>query len=132
MNSTPDPTKCSSYGCKAEVPFELEKEGLCVTHFLLTAESECAAIRREAMPVTGPDPKRRTEIEEYVAASATKLVSVGTGSVRLSDETKKRILTIFLSLMILRESLDRTTNCFRPRRKLSRPEPEFEPVAAAS
>lgn len=132
MNNCPDPTKCSSYGCKAEVPDELEKEGLCVTHFLLAAENECAAIRREAMPVTGPDPKRRIEIEEYVAASASRLVSVGIGSVRLSDETKKRILTTFLSLMILRESLDRTTNCFRPRRKLSKSAPEFEPVAAAS
>lgn len=132
MDILNDLPKCSSYGCKVEVPVELEKEGLCVAHFLMTAESECAAIRREAMPVTGPDPKRRTEIEEYVSTSAAKLVSVGTGSIRLSDETKKRILTIFLSLMILRESLDRTTNCFRPRRKLSKAEPAFEAVAAAS
>src|ERR1700758_4237286 len=77
MDILNDLPRCSSYGCKVEVPVELEKEGLCVAHFLMTAESECAAIRREAMPVTGPDPKRRTEIEEYVSTSAAKLVSVG-------------------------------------------------------
>lgn len=47
-----------------------------------------------------------------MAASATKLALIGTGSVRLSDEIKKRVLTTFLTLMILRENLDRSANPF--------------------
>lgn len=126
----PEPVKCSVPGCKANRPDELEKEGVCVSHYLLAAENECSAIRREAMPATGPEPERRSEIQDYIEASAIKLVALGTGSVRLSDETKKRILTLFLSLMILRENLDRTTTSFRPRRKLPKPVPALEPVAA--
>jgi hypothetical protein len=59
---------------------------------------------------------RRAEFEGYVAASATKLALVCTGSVRLSDEIKKRVLTTFLTLMILRENLDRPVNPFLARR----------------
>lgn len=130
MNSSNDPNKCSFPGCAGRLPVDLEKEGLCVTHFLLAAEGECAAIRREPMAVTGPDPARRTEIENFIAESAIKLVSLGTGTVRLTDETKKRILTLFLTLMILRENIDRTTTSFQPRRKLTKPVNALEPVAA--
>jgi hypothetical protein len=45
-----------------------------------------------------------------------KLAVIGTGSVRLSDEIKKRVLTTFLTLMILRENLDRPPNLYVPRR----------------
>ena len=126
------PARCSVRGCKATRPDDLEKEGVCVPHFLEAAENDCATLRREAIPGTGLEPYRRTEIENYIAASAVKLVALGTGTVRLSDETKKRILTVFLSLMILRETLDRTTPSFQPRRKLPKPVPALEPVAAAS
>jgi hypothetical protein len=50
---------------------------------------------------------RRIEIETYVAASATKLARFATGRLRLSDDMKKRVLTTFLTLLILGESLDR-------------------------
>jgi hypothetical protein len=87
----------------------------------MSAEKACSDMRREA--ATGEsDATRRAELEAYVAASAMKLALIGTGSVRLSDEMKKRILTTFLTLMILRENLDRPVNPFLPRRRTSRPE----------
>jgi len=64
---------------------------------------------------SGSDAIRRAEFENYVAASAIKLALIGTGSVRLSDEIKKRLLTTFLTLMILRENLDRTPSPFLSR-----------------
>jgi hypothetical protein len=107
--------QCSTPGCGTLVPAELELEGYCVSHFLLSAEKVCAEIRREA--ATGESSlTRRAEFESYVAASAMKLALVGTGTARLSDELKKRLLTTFLTLMILRENLDRPLNPFQPRR----------------
>jgi hypothetical protein len=58
---------------------------------------------------------RRAQIENYVATSAVKLACVGTGSLRVSDEMKRRVLTTFLTLMILRENLDRDTGHFAAR-----------------
>jgi hypothetical protein len=113
--------QCCNPGCGTLVPAELELDGFCVPHFLLSAEKACSEMRREA--ATGEsDAARRAELEAYVAASAMKLALIGTGSVRLSDEMKKRILTTFLTLMILRENLDRPVNPFLPRRRTARPE----------
>jgi len=50
---------------------------------------------------------RQLEIANYIQTTATKLSSAATGSLRLSDEMKKRVLTTLLTLMVLRESLDR-------------------------
>jgi hypothetical protein len=103
------------------VPAELQLEGFCVSHFLSSAEKACGEIRREA--ATGDSSAtRRAEFETYVAASAMKLALIGTGRVRLSDEIKKRVLTTFLTLMILRENLDRPANPFLPRPRKSRME----------
>lgn len=60
---------------------------------------------------------RRAEVENYVATAAVKLALVGTGRARISDEIKKRVLTTFLTLMILRENLDRPDNKFAPRKR---------------
>ena len=122
---------CCSPGCVTLAPAELETEVLCVTHFLVAVDSVCGAIRRETMP-GGPNARRRTEIDNYIAASAVKLARLCTGSVRLSDETKKRILTTFLTLMILRENLDRDSKCFAPRRRLTESERPLELAAVAS
>jgi hypothetical protein len=103
------------------VPAELSIEGFCVPHFLSSAEKACSEMRREA--ATGEsNAARRAELEAYVAASAMKLALIGTGSVRLSDEIKKRVLTTFLTLMILRENLDRPVNPFLPRSRTNRRE----------
>jgi hypothetical protein len=103
--SGPSQLKCSVSGCGCQVPAELEAETLCVLHFLLAAEKGCSEMRRET--AGGPDSLRRAAIQAYVATTAVKLACIGTGNVRLSDEMKKRILTDFLGLMILRENLDR-------------------------
>jgi hypothetical protein len=129
MSDTNIPRKCCMPGCGTAVPAELETDTLCVSHFLSTAETACAAIRREAIP-GGPDVPRRLEIENFVAASAIKLARIGTGTARLTDETKKRVLTTFLTLMILRENLERTSNCFQPRRAAAKAETPSELVAA--
>ena len=112
-----NPTRqCCTPGCGTLVPAELETEGFCVPHFLASAEKACAEIRREAAAGES-SAARRAEFETYVAASAMKLALNGTGSSRLSDEIKKRLLTTFLTLMILRENLDRPVNPFLPRRR---------------
>jgi hypothetical protein len=113
--------QCCTPGCGTLVPAELEVEGFCVPHFLSSAEKACTEIRREA--ATGESSTaRRAEFETYVAASAMKLALIGTGSARLSDEIKKRVLTTFHTLMILRENLDRPANPFLPRRRTTRTE----------
>jgi hypothetical protein len=129
MSDISNHQKCGFPGCGAAVPEELESEVVCVSHFLLAAENVCMAFRRETIP-GGPDAPRRTEIHDYVASSAMKLARLGTGTVRLSDETKKRILTTFLTLMILRENLDRDAQSFRPRRQLAKSEAPTVLVAA--
>jgi hypothetical protein len=111
------------------VPPELKTEGVCVTHFLVTAEAVCAAYRKESNPGRHNAP-RRAQIESYVVESAVKLAHLGTGSARLPDETKKKILTTLLTLMILRENLERDAQCFVPRRSMAVEKP-LELVAVA-
>jgi len=95
--------------CQVPVPQELEAECLCVLHFILSIDHDCADFRREtAMGKTSPT--RQSEIASYVKATAMKLTEVATGRTRLTDEFKKRILTTFLTLMNLQESLDRAAN----------------------
>jgi hypothetical protein len=104
-------------------------EGFCVPHFLLSAEKACAEMRRETAAGES-NAIRRAEFESYVASSAVKLALIGTGSVRLSDEIKKRVLTTFLTLMILRENLDRAPNPFLPRRRTPMTDVTAVPVIA--
>ncbi len=95
--------------CQVTVPQELETELLCVQHFLLGIEHDCSELRREtALGKTTAN--RQTEIATYVKSTAMKLTQVATGRLRLSDDYKKRILTTFLTLMNLQESLDRAAN----------------------
>ncbi len=98
-------------GCKASVPHELEAERICVQHFMISIESACTVMRREAA-MEGANLARRREIEEYVKSTALKLSDVATGSARLSDDLKKRVLTTLLTLMNLQESLDRSSARF--------------------
>jgi len=121
--------RCGAPGCGILVPAELELEGFCVPHFLLSAEKACTEMRRETASGES-NASRRAEFESYVAASAIKLALIGTGSVRLSDEIKKRVLTTFLTLMILRENLDRAPNPFLPRRRTPMTEVTGVPAVA--
>ena len=95
--------------CQLPVPQELESEVLCVQHFLTTVEHDCSELRRE-IALGKTTPSRQAEIADWVKTTANKLTVVAYGRLRLSDEFKKRILTAFLTLMNLHESLDRSAN----------------------
>jgi len=101
-------------GCEATVPQELKAESICVLHFILAIENACTTMRREAAMELATSSRRR-EIENYVKTTALKLSDVATSSTRLTDELKKRVLTTFLTLMNLQESLERSSSRFRPR-----------------
>jgi hypothetical protein len=102
------------------VPAELEAEKLCVLHFLLSVEHTCAGMRRETV-VGGSSAVRRSEIAAGVKATAEKLSHIAVISPPLTDEMKKRVLTTFLTLMNLQESLDRSTTPYAPRPESVRP-----------
>jgi hypothetical protein len=101
------PTSCLP-GCHTPVPTELETEKLCVLHFLLSVEHTCAGMRRETV-IGGSSAIRRSEITAHVKGTAEKLSHVAVISPPLTDEMKMRVLTTFLTLMNLQESLDRST-----------------------
>lgn len=103
--------------CQVPVPQELETELLCVQHFLLGIEHDCAELRRETAQGR-TNTTRQSEIATYVRTTAMKLTQVATGRMRLTDDYKKRILTTFLTLMNLQESLDRAANRNPPIREL--------------
>ena len=113
--------QCGIPGCGTLVPSELKSDGCCVSHFLLAADRACNDMRREA--ASGESSAARlAELQTYVAAAAMKLALLGTGGGKLSDDLKKRVLTTFLTLMILHENLvDRPANLYVPRR-VARPE----------
>lgn len=120
--------KSCQRGCKAPVPQELAAESICVLHFIVSVESACHDMRREAaMDLTTPT--RRREIESYVKTTALKLSDVATSSTRLPDDLKKRILTTLLTLMNLQESVDRSrTRPLAPRP----PQRVLEPATMAA
>lgn len=110
------PASCNSPGCKAAVPAELEPERLCLLHFTLRVEGDCAAMRRET--ATGAaSAERRAEIARAIAAYGELLVRAATSGVRLADEMKARVLNTLLTLINLRENLDRAAARVRPAEK---------------
>ena len=107
--SEPRSESASLCWCQVPVPQELELDLLCVQHFLLGVEHDCAELRRETAQGKA-NATRQSEIASYVKSTAMKLTQVATGRMRLTDDYKKRILTTFLTLMNLQESLDRAAN----------------------
>jgi hypothetical protein len=99
--------KSCKNGCRSAVPQELENERVCVQHFILNIENECSVMRREAATELATISRRR-EIDRYVKTTAVKLSEVATSNTRLSDDLKKKVLTTFLTLMNLQESVDRS------------------------
>ncbi len=100
------PTVCSTSECKAWVPAALASEGVCVLHFTLDVERACADMRRETVIAHTPH-ERHVEITRFIAERGELLARVATAGVSLPDEIKARILNTFLTLMNLRENLDR-------------------------
>jgi hypothetical protein len=109
-NSLGDPmgTRCQTAGCKNDSPPALAEQQLCVLHFTLSLESGCAEMRREtALGNTGHE--RQREIMRFITENGEKLARVATSGLHLTDDLKARILSTFLTLMNLRENLDRAS-----------------------
>jgi hypothetical protein len=88
------------------VPAALEGEKLCILHFTMEIERLCAEMRREtAVGRTTRD--RQVEIITYIGGRGELLARTATSGLHLPDELKARILNTFLTLMNLRENLDR-------------------------
>jgi hypothetical protein len=100
----PDP--CSAKGCKTTVPAGLASVRMCVLHFTLFIEQECAEMRREtALGQAGHD--RQVDFMETIASRGETLVHVAMSGFPMSDELKARILSTLLTLMNCRENMDR-------------------------
>jgi hypothetical protein len=101
------PSPCAQPTCKATVPPALDSAKLCVMHFTLAIEQACADMRRETVLGHAPH-ERQAEIIRYIAEHGEMLARTATSGMHLTDELKARILNTFLSLMNLRENLDRS------------------------
>jgi hypothetical protein len=109
------PDSCAALGCKLSVPSGLETEGLCLLHYTLLLEQNCAKMRRET--ATGFSSRERLdEIIRYITDGGERLARVATSGIHLTDEIKARVLSTFLTLMNFRENLDRTAQRQSPAR----------------
>jgi hypothetical protein len=97
---------CTATGCKLSVPAALEEKKLCILHFTLALEQACAEMRRETA-LGNTSHERQAEIMQYITENGEMLARVATCGLHLQDEMKARILSTFLTLMNLRENLDR-------------------------
>src|SRR5580692_9864972 len=84
---------CKVTGCKNDSPPALAEQQVCVLHFTLSIEGSCAEMRRDIM--------------RFITESGERLARVATSGLHLTDDLKARILSTFLTLMNLRENLDR-------------------------
>ena len=99
---------CHIAGCKHDVPAALAGQKLCVLHFTLSLESSCAEMRRETALGNTPHDRQR-EIMGFITEHGEKLAGVATSGLHLTDDLKARVLSTFLTLMNLRENLDRAS-----------------------
>jgi hypothetical protein len=100
------PEACSAKGCKAVVPAGLAPEHMCVLHYTLFIEQECAEMRRESnLGNTSHD--RQMDFMNRIATRGETLVKVATSGFSMSDEIKARVLSTLLTLMNCRENMDR-------------------------
>ena len=100
------PEPCAAKGCKATVPAGLVPVHMCILHFTLNIEQECAEMRRETAlgPVVH---ERQVELMEKIASRGEMLVNVAMSGFPMTDELKARILSTLLTLMNTRENMDR-------------------------
>ena len=98
---------CKVTGCKNDSPPALAEQQVCVLHFTLSIEGSCAEMRRETALGNAPHDRQR-EIMRFITESGERLARVATSGLHLTDDLKARILSTFLTLMNLRENLDRS------------------------
>jgi hypothetical protein len=98
---------CQISGCKNDATPALTEQKLCVLHFTLSLEASCAEMRRETALGNAP-PERQREIMRFLTEHGERLARVATSGLHLTDDLKARILSTFLTLMNLRENLDRS------------------------
>jgi hypothetical protein len=84
----------------------LAAEKLCVLHFTLFIEQECAEMRRETA-LGNASNERYVEFMRKIVVRGGTLVGVATSGYPMSDEIKARILSTLLTLMNCRENMDR-------------------------
>jgi hypothetical protein len=113
--------------CKLPVPTELDSVGLCVHHFTWSVEGACAEMHRQ-LALRKATVERRAEMATYISECALLLARV-TSNLCLSDDLKRRILCTFLSLMNLREILERAPSGHPL--ELRHPAPALFPTHAA-
>src|SRR5579883_2094521 len=99
---------CHIAGCKHDVPAALADLKLCILHFTLSLESSCAEMRRETALGNTPQDRQR-EIMKFITSNGESLARVATSGLHLTDDLKARVLSTFLTLMNLRENLDRAS-----------------------
>ncbi len=114
--------------CKLLVPSELDSVGLCVLHFTLKVEQNCAELHRQ-IALCGATPERQAEVAIYISECVSLLARI-TSSLSLSDDLKPRVLSTFLSLMNLRDKIARPASY--PERRGPRRSVVPVPAAAAS
>jgi hypothetical protein len=88
------------------MPPGLSGERMCILHFTLFIENECAEMRRETA-LGKADHGRQVEFMKKIVARGDTLVKVATSGFPMSDEIKARILSTLLTLMNCRENIDR-------------------------
>src|SRR3989441_8995228 len=101
-------TACQISGCKNDAPAALAEQRLCVLHFTLALETNCGEMRRETA-LGNTTQERQREIMRFITEHGERLARVATSGLHLTDDLKARILSTFLTLMNLRENLDRSS-----------------------
>lgn len=97
---------CRVMGCPAKVPTDFGEVRMCVFHFTLFIEEECAEIRRET--ARGQiSHSRRLEFIDKMSRNGELLGRVVTDGSPKTDELKTRIVSTVLTLMNCRENMDR-------------------------
>jgi hypothetical protein len=79
---------------------------MCVLHFTLFIEQECAEMRRETS-LGKADHERQLGFMHKIARRGESLVRTATSGFPMTDEIKARILSTLLTLMNCRENMDR-------------------------
>lgn len=88
------------------VPGGFAGDRLCILHYTLFVEQECAEMRRESA-LGKNSHERQNELMGKIADRGEAMVRVATSGFAMSDELKARILSTLLTLMNTRENLDR-------------------------